>query len=135
MNTTSKCKFNLFLCSTILITLLAINTYANSGEIKWLGQTASDLVVGSKGFEDITFSGQVWAGKTADAVYPKLVLGSFQADADENKFLYVKMSSTDRNILRVFCSSDGGENFYNVDSFTTEALDKSGEFVIYRFDL
>jgi len=125
-----KTIFSFFILSTTFINIAV----ASSESINWF-VSGNDIICSPVGFSNSKIDASGWQGIVTDPVYPKIDIESLNIDADGYKYLYLKMSSTDRQSLRILYSQDTQGRFSELCSFTTSPLDKTGDWIIYRMNL
>ena len=121
--------------SFFILTIIFINiAVASSDSIKWL-VSGNNIICNPAGFSNSKIDASGWQGIVTDPVFPKVDIEALNIDATGNKYLYLKMSSTARQSLRILYSPDTQGRFSELCSFTTWPLDKSGDWIIYRMNL
>jgi len=122
--------------ATILM-LLSITsvTFAQLERISWVKKTPDKLISSAQGFENVTADNLSWQATVTDPVYPKVFINDIDIDADANKYLYIKLQSSNRDYLRIYFSDQPQNEFYNLNSFTSSQLHNSNKPVVYRMNL
>lgn len=119
----------------IAVTLvLMAGGISSARSIDWVAQGAS-AVDSAFGFEKAQKDGNAWRAVTENPVYPRVNILPLKIDADANKYLYVKMATSNRDSLIVFFSPDTDARIYKNWAVGLTGLVNDGQEHVYRIDM
>ncbi len=112
----------------IIVTLCISASTAFSAGINWIDFKKAEIKY--DGFKEVRFD-NIFHAKTFNPVYPQLDIRGISINAEENRFLYIKLASGDR-YLRIYFPHD--PEILNFD-VKAHGLKNTSDPVYYRLDL
>ena len=112
-------------CKIAITLVLMMAGFVSAETINWVAQ-GPKVVDSTFGFEDITAANGLWQAVTENPVYPRVNILPVKIDSDANKYLYVKMATTNRDNMIAFFSPDTDAKIYKGSAIGLTWLVKIG---------
>ena len=117
-----------------MVLVLMVASIALGGTVKWA--TQGGKAIGSTfGFDDAKVAKGSWQAITENPVYPRVNICPVKIDADSNKYLYLKMTTTNRDNMIAFFSPDTDVKIYKKWAVGLTGIVNDGKEHVYRIDM
>jgi len=118
---------------TVTMALLIMAGEASAASVDWVAK--GKKINSTFGFGKAQREDGTWSAVTENPVYPQVNILPLKIDADANKYLYIKMATTNRDSLIAFFSPDTDAKLYKKLAVGLSGLVNDGQPHIYRIDL
>jgi len=118
--------------AAIILSLMA-SGMVSAASMDWVAK--GKQIDSTFGFEKAQRENGAWSAITENPVYPRVDIMPVKIDADANKYLYIKMATTNRDNMIAFFSPDPDAKLYKKLAVGLTGLVNDGQPHVYRIDM